>query len=151
MADPPRIPFSNIRTGPSGGSLFPEVPKIPFSNINSGGLGSKSVRELAQVLSSEKEKGTKNTGLSPPASRPGIGVTNSSAKEAVDKRLSGGISSPLTEGTSATPATLQRVYYAAQLITSTDGLIIFQVEQLQDITFVDGLGSEISLQFQQEV
>jgi len=111
---------------------------------------SKTARELAQVLRGETEKTTKNAGLAPPAPRPGIGVTNSSAKETVDKRLSGGVASPLEEGSLADPETLLRTYHGLQVVTAVDGLFTFEYKAVESITMLDGNNSEVVFLFQDD-
>lgn len=142
MAEAPKVPFSNIFSGGLGlgANSTVNAAKEAFSNILTGGLGSKSVRELAQVLQGEQEKTTKNKALAPATARPGIGVTNSSAKEAVDKRLSTGIASPLLEGTVALPTTLNRTYWGLNVATAVDGLFTFEYKSLMSVGMLDSNG-----------
>ena len=115
-------------------------------------LTSKTIRELGQLLRPEAEKTTKNSGLSTAPPRPGISAFNSSTKEETN-RLDGGesgVSSPLTEGTKASPATLQRLYHPLAVIVSTDGILAFEVEAVSQIKFVDAIDNELTFILNEE-
>ena len=122
----------------------------PFESRPTPFLPRKTVRELAQILRGETEKSTKGGSLPPAAARPGIGVTNASAKEAVDKRLSGGVASPLEEGDIATPETLLRTYHPLNVVTAVDGLFTFEYKAVASITFLDANGAEALFLFQDD-
>lgn len=116
-------------------------------------LKQKNVRELGQLLKSVAQPLTsKNKQLAPAPARAGIPAVNSSAKQATDTRQAGnaGIASPLTEGKIGDPGTVQRLYYDTQFVTSPDGLIVFEVDQLQRITFLDTQTGEVEVNFSQE-
>jgi hypothetical protein len=114
-------------------------------------FGSKSIRELEQILAGEKQKGTKNSGLDPAAARAGIGPVNSSAKKPEDRRLAaGGIASPVVEGITGFPATVQRTYWPVTTVLSSDGILAFEYEAVNVIQFLDDTGALVEFQFQQE-
>lgn len=115
-------------------------------------LPAKTIRQLGQVLRPESEKKTKNTGLGPANPRPGIPAVNALAREQQNRRDAGpgGVASPLTEGTLASPSTVQRMYYTVETIVSTDGILAFEVEQVKQITLVDDQFHEIVFNFSQE-
>jgi hypothetical protein len=112
----------------------------------------KTVKELRQIVSTGVVPKTKNKSLPTAPGRAGIGVVNSSAKqETAEKQSAGaGIASPIEEGTIAFPNTVQRQYFPSEFVTSTDGVLTFEIEQLLRIFFVDAGGNEIDLSFEQE-
>lgn len=114
-------------------------------------LGSKSIRELEAILNAERQGGTKNRGLNPAATRAGVAAVNSSAKKPEDRRVgAGGIASPVVEGITGFPATVQRTYWPVTTVLSSDGILAFEYEAVNVIQFLDDTGALVEFQFQQE-
>lgn len=57
----------------------------------------------------------------------------------------GAIASPLTEGTPASPASLQRTYHADKTLTTSDGLFVLRIAPVASISFVDANGKAVVL------
>lgn len=155
-------PFSNLRGGGLGTEGFQfadttfkplEFKPLEFKPLafTPAGLDTRAIRNLGQVLQGQGQKITTNTGLPPPAARPAIGVTNSSQKQQTDSRQAGGIASPLTEGNIDNPVTLQRSYWPIEVIVSSDGILAFEVEQVESISFLDFNGAEVVFTMSQEL
>jgi hypothetical protein len=61
---------------------------------------------------------------------------------AVSPNASAGIASPLTEPDAAT-----RTYHAARIVTTTDGVFTFEIEDLATIAMTDANGRDVALEF----
>jgi hypothetical protein len=95
------------------------------------------------------QKQTRRRTLSPAPTRSGIPAERARAFEPNDLRRGGGLASPLVEGATGSPDTLQRTFYDVRVITSSDGILAMEVEPLESIKFLDDNATEIVFQFKE--
>jgi hypothetical protein len=121
----------------------------PFEEATPSRLDSRFITAVGSLLAGNIETKTE-TLQALPARGVLPGGTGKAADPAVTKSIAAGIASPLKEGLPAAQETVQRTYWPAEVVMSSDGLLAFEYEPIKTLKMTDAQGALVEFRFQKE-